>query len=141
MAISIPSTSDIAQKWSRVTPGRSADYADGVRNPSKDWETETLAAADRYAAGIQESLANKSFEKGVERAGTSKWKDKATTLGAQRFGPGVSQATSAFADGFAPYRDVIAGLTLPERFAKGDPRNMERVRVIAEALHDEKVSG
>jgi hypothetical protein len=36
---------------------------------------------------------------------------------------------------------VIQGTTLPPRGAKGDPANIQRVAVLATALHAKKVSG
>ncbi len=33
----IKSSAKIAEKWAKVTPQRSAEYEDGVRNPTKDW--------------------------------------------------------------------------------------------------------
>ena len=36
----VKSAIDIARKWARVTSGRTEDYEEGVRNPTKDWETE-----------------------------------------------------------------------------------------------------
>ena len=36
----VPSAAKIASKWARVTPERTLDYEEGVRNPARDWETE-----------------------------------------------------------------------------------------------------
>jgi len=44
--VAIRSASEIAEKWARVTPGLTPDYEAGAKNPNKDWETQTLAAAD-----------------------------------------------------------------------------------------------
>lgn len=137
----IKTASEIAEKWGRVTPGRSADYADGVANPKADWKTQTLAATSAYNQGIQASISNKSFEKGVSAAGTAKWQEKATTIGTARFSSGVSAAQGDYESGFAPYRDVIANTTLPARKATGDPSNIERVTKLATALHAKKISG
>lgn len=137
----IKSTAEIAAKWSSVTPGRSSYYSDGVQNPKVDWKTATLAAEGAYNQGIQESIANKSFSKGVNAAGTAKWQDKAVNVGTGRYAAGVSAAGADYESGFGPYRDVIANTSLPARGAKGDPRNIERVSKLAMALHAKKVSG
>ncbi|RLE52464.1 MAG: hypothetical protein DRJ26_04735, partial [Candidatus Methanomethylicota archaeon] len=113
----------------------------GVKNPKKDWETQTIAAADAYKEGVQAAISEGRFEKGVRKAGTEKWKKKATTLGVTRWGPGVAAAREAYERGFAPYRDIIERLDLPPRRPKGDPGNIDRVRVIAMALHEAKVKG
>ena len=43
--------------------------------------------------------------------------------------------------GFQPYADTIRSTTLPPRFPKGDPRNLERTKAIATALFNKKQSG
>lgn len=141
MGIAIASASEIAAKWARVTPMRAADYEAGVRSPGRDWKTETAAAEGRYIDGVTKAAAEKRFGKGVIKAGTEKWQRKAITVGIMRFGPGVAEAGPDYEAGFAPYQAVIAGLTLPERYATGDPRNIRRVEVISKALHDKKVRG
>jgi len=128
----------IAEKWARVTPQRSADYEAGVRDPIKDWATNTAAANAAYKAGVTEAVAKDRFVKGVQKAGTERWKRKAVEVGPARFSQGVQVAQPDYEKGFAPFRDVIEKTTLPPRFAKGDPRNVDRVRVMAAALAAEK---
>ena len=111
----------------------------GVQNPAKDWKNETAASESRYEAGVQESIRGKRFGKGVSEAGTAKWQEKTLAKGTQRWGPGVQVAQSDFEEGFEPFRNVIAGLSLPAKFPKGDPRNIQRVAAVAKALHDKKV--
>jgi len=129
----------IGEKWARVTPGRSADYEAGVKAPKKDWATEAKSAESAYEAGITDAIGRKQYGKGIDKAGTGKWKRKATEVGVGRWGPGVRAARSDYEKGFAPYHDVIEATTLPERFPKGDPRNIDRVATIAAALHAKKV--
>ena len=137
----IKSASEIAEKWSRVTPGRSTDYAEGVRAPKVDWKSATMAAEDNWSQGVAQAAANKSFSRGVGRVGSEKWQRKALEIGAGRWGPGVSAARDDYESGFAPYQQVIAATALPPRGPKGDPRNIERVTKLAMALHAKKVSG
>ncbi len=135
----IKSAKEISDKWARVTPARSPDYEAGVKSPKKDWGTETAAAESRYGEGVTAAIAEGRFGKGVVKAGTAKWKRKAVEVGVGRWGPGVRAAAPDYQAGFAPYRDVIEATTLPERFPKGDPRNIDRVAAIAAALHAAKV--
>jgi len=132
--------SEIANKWATVTPGRSEEYRKGVENPLRDWEKETAAASDAYKQGVTASIGRNGFSKGVKKAGTSKWKRKVTDVGVSRWPQGVSVAKPDYEAGFAPYADVIAKTSLPPKGPKGDPRNLERVSVIAKALHARKLS-
>lgn len=138
MSIAIKSATEIANKWQTVTPGRSAQYAEGVKAPLADWAGQTAAAAANYQAGVQAAIGKQRFQKGVAKAGTAGWQKGAIEKGVSRFGQGVSMAGPAYAEGFAPYASTIAGLTLPARRPAGDPGNIDRVRVVAAALNAKK---
>lgn len=124
----------IAKKWATVTPQRTADYEEGIRNPRKDWKTETAAAADAWKTGVTAAIAGGRFSKGVNRAGTSSWQEASLAKGVQRWGPGVALGEDKYAAGFGPYREAIARVQLPPRFARRDPRNLDRVKAITTAL-------
>ncbi len=130
----IRSIDQIAAKWARVTPGRTEDYRVGVENPRRDWAGATGAAESAYEAGVQLAISKKRFGKGVKAAGTPKWQKGAIEKGTTRWGPGVTIAEPDYSAGFAPYRDAIAHAVLPPRYARRDPRNLDRVKAIVDAL-------
>jgi hypothetical protein len=130
----IKSTDSIAEKWARVTPQRTQDYSTGIANPRRDWATATAASHDAWQQGITRAATNGQFAKGVTKAGTSKWASRSASKGPQRFSEGVQLAQGDYQTGFSPYADVIKATTLPPRYSKGDPRNLDRVKVIAAAL-------
>lgn len=134
----IRSATDIAKKWARVTPQRSDDYKAGVESPRRDWAQATKKAEKAYAAGVQAAISEKRFGRGVDAAGTEKWQRNTLKKGVDRWGPGVQAARGDYEAGFAPFREVIASTQLPPRFAAGDPRNIERVRVLTQALRAAK---
>lgn len=130
----IKSMANITDKWTRVTPGRTEDYKLGVTNPKRDWATETGAAKENWKAGVDAAAAKNLFGKGVEKAGSAKWKDKALKKGPGRFAEGVYTAGPDYNKGFAPYRDAIAAVDLGPKFPRRDPRNLDRVRKVVDAL-------
>lgn len=132
--VPIRSIEEIATKWAQVTPMRSADYAAGIKNPSRSWAQATMAAESSYEAGVQAAVARHAFAKGVKKAGDEKWQRKASTRGVANWGPGVADARGDYQAGFAPYREAIASTTLPPRYARRDPRNMLRVKAIVDAM-------
>lgn len=134
----VKSAASIAKKWARVTPERSIDYEEGVKNPLRDWATETLAAESRYEEGVKAGISRKAFGKGVSKVGTAKQKAKTILKGIPRWPEGVRVAQSDMEAGMKQVVEVLKNLTLPPRYAKGDPRNIERVRVIQQALHKMK---
>jgi len=137
----IKSLTAIRDKWQRVTPGRTEDYKIGIEHPKRDWEEETLAAKDNYKAGVDAAHAKGMFEKGVRAAGSAKWKDKALKKGPGRFAEGVYIAGDDYAKGFGPFRDAIAAVDLGPRFPRRDPRNIERVKRVVDALVAAKIGG
>lgn len=135
----IKDVSRIAQKWARVAPQRTQDYTEGVSAPRRDWAASAAAAQDTHIAAMQRAATQKSYSKGVRAAGTAKWQQRALAKGPNRYAEGVSIAEPDYRSGFAPYAETIARTTLPPRYPKGDPRNLERVKAIASALHQRKV--
>lgn len=130
----IKDVSQIAKKWANVTPGRAAQYEEGVRNPTRDYAANTAAAAPAYAAGVQAAIANDRFKKGVQKSGNAKWQDRAAKLGPQRYGPGVQAAEGDYLSGFAPYREAILGVALPPRGPRRSPQNLQRVTAMVQAI-------
>ncbi len=135
----IKSLSAIGDKWTRVTPGRTEDYKLGIQNPKRDWEEETEAAKDNWKLGIDQAHAKNLFVKGVQKAGTSKWRDRSLKKGPSRFAEGVYLAGPDYEKGFAPYREAISRVDLGPRFPRRDPRNLDRVKRIVDALVKEKL--
>ena len=135
----IASAAKIAEKWARVTPGRTEDYKLGIQNPKRDWEKETAAAEGNWKAGVDAAAQKGLFGKGVKKAGTSKWQEKALTKGPGRFAEGVYLAGPDYEKGFAPYRDAIEKVDLGPRFPRRDPRNLDRVKRVVDALVKVKV--
>jgi len=136
----IKSIAAIRDKWTRVTPGRVDDYKLGVQNPKRDWEAEAAASKETWKAGVDAAAAKDLFAKGITKAGTKKWQDKALKVGPGRFAEGVYIAGPDYEKGFAPYRAAIAAVDLGPRFPRRDPRNLERVKRVVDALVAEKIS-
>lgn len=134
MAIRVKPAGEVARKWVQRAAAAAPDYTNGVKDAAGDWEAATAAAGDNYAQGVNQAIADGRFARGVREAGGAKFAARASTLGAQRFAPGVQASEGAMASGVAPVLQAIAGVTLPPRAPKGDPRNMERANVMAQTL-------
>jgi hypothetical protein len=136
--LQVKDAATVAKKWATRAGAAGADYASGVAGTSKDWATDTAAAAPAWAAGVQTAAANGSFAKGVNAAGTVKWKTKAANVGAARYPQGVAAATSYYQNGITAVLQVLSGITLPARGPKGDPGNLNRVQIVTTALRKMK---
>lgn len=135
----IKSMDRATDKWQRVASVSQTEYKAGVSDPKTDWAQATAAAEANYNQGVQAAISRSAFGKGVKNAGTAKWQKGAIEKGATRWSEGISLSGDAYAEGFAPYRQVIANLKLPARGPKGDPKNIQRVAAVASALHDAKL--
>ncbi len=135
----IKSMDRISAKWTANAASGTGAYEDGVRNPRKDWATETKAAEQNYEQGVTKAMSRKAFGKGVTSAGTQKWQRNSIEKGPSRWASGISLAKAEYEKGFGPFRDIIEKTVLPPRGPKGDPKNIQRVAVLAAALHKGKL--
>lgn len=140
MSVKVKSVDVAAKKFAQRGAAAAGDYSSGV-NGTTDQAERAIAAKDAFVAGMNDAIARGAREAGLTKAGTSKWKSKALSLGVQRFGPGITAAQGDYSTGVKPYLDTIAGLDLPVRGPKGSPENLERVRVVNEALRNKKIAG
>lgn len=131
-------TEAIAKKWAQVTPGRSAQYEEGVKNPVRDYAANAMAADAAWKAGVQAAVAGGRFVAGVRKVGTAKWQERAVKLGSARYGPGVQVAEGDYAAGFQPYQAAIAAAVLPPRGPRRSPQNLQRVNAIVQAISARK---
>ena len=128
--IKIKPIDQITSRWVAGVRGATAAYQFGVSNPIRDWADATVAGANAWYQGIQAAHAAGRFPGGVRAAGTVKWKNRTLTKGVQMWPVAVAAAEADYRVGFAPFREAIASGTLPPRYAKRDPRNLERVAAI-----------
>ncbi len=137
----IKSLGATSKKWAEVTPQRAGQYAEGVQAPKSDWAKNAEGANAAWKEGVSKASQADRFAKGVRAAGTGRWQEGAIGKGVQRFGPGVALAAPRYESGFAPYHRAIEALTLPPRFARRDPRNLERVKAVVAAMVATKERG
>jgi len=135
----VKSLQEISAKWIRVSSTAEPEYSSGVANPRQDWAAETARAEGAYEQGVTKAIQSKAFGKGVAAAGTAKWQKNTLEKGPARWSQGIGLSADAFERGFAPFREVIERTNLPARGPKGDPKNIQRVALLAKALHDKKL--
>lgn len=128
--IKIKPIDQITSRWVQGVRGATAAYQFGVSNPARDWADATIAGAPAWFQGVQAAHSAGRFPGGVRAAGSVKWKNRTLTKGVQMWPVAVAAAEGDYRVGFAPFREAIATGTLPPRYAKRDPRNLERVAAI-----------
>lgn len=123
----------IATKFVTRAQAAAGDYKTGVANAGATWEQNTAASEQQYEAGVQQSITNKKYTKGVAGKG-GKFQTNAVNLGSQRYGPGVANAQTAYQTGMAPVLQVLQGIQLPAKGFRGSPQNQARSNAVASAL-------
>lgn len=137
----IQALSDIVEKWARRAGQATQDFIRGLQNPRRPWQEATLDAKDSYVAGVQAAIANDLFSKGVQRTSNAEWVERARTIGAPRYGPGVQAGQSRYQRGFAPYHSALASLELGPRGPRGSAENYARAERVGRALHELRIQG
>lgn len=127
-----------SDKWARRAQVAGPDYQAGVQQPRRDWAEAAAGAENNYKLGVTQAANAGRFGSGVRSAGTERWRRKALAVGPNRFAEGVAVAKPDWEDGFRPYQETIAAVSLPARGPKGAPQNVQRVAAIATALRKVK---
>ena len=126
-------TGTLAKKFVTRATAAAPDYKAGVTGKGGEWEQRAREGENNYVQGVQDAISRNAFGKGVAGSG-AKYEQNASTLGAQRFGPGVQNAEQAWARGVQPALDVLKSLTLPPPGPKRSPQNQQRSNAVQLAL-------
>ena len=138
MPIAVANINTIAAKYSTRAQAAVPDYKAGVQAPRRSQSQTAIAAAPTWAQAVQQAATNGTYAKGLAASGDTKWQNNSLNLGAQRYGPGVANAQSAYATGAAPYLTAISNLNLPPKGVRGSPQNIARVQAVDTALQQVK---
>jgi len=127
-------------KWVTEAPKRLPYYELEAPAAADYWFEKATAAEKTYRAGVTAPAVERRFVGGIRRVGAAKFKRKVTAVGVARFGPGIEAAKEDYNVGFTPFIDELARIEVPERQPRGDPRNLDRVKAIFEALHKKRLA-
>ena len=95
-------------------------YKRGI-STGKSWKSNAASESSErlFNEKMQEVLASKSRQKGIESVTEDDWKRPAMNQGANSIGTNFRNAKEKWATKTKPYLDVIASTELPERTADG----------------------
>jgi len=139
MTIETKSLSDAQANWQSVTPGRSQQYADRAAASVGKWAQKTTAGIPNYQQAVAGASVANRIRANVAGRGSQRYPAKIRAVGASRFSAGVQAAGGDYSQGFAPYLQVIQGVTLPAKGPRGDPRNYDLTRAVGDALHNARI--
>ena len=114
-----------------------ADWLAGIQNTTKDQAGLAVAAGARYIQAVNEAYSSGRWAAGLNRRGTSYWKQRAEAKQAA-YGAGITAGASNYAAAAAKLYPAIQNIvnSLP---ARGDiNQNLQRSAGLALALHSQK---
>ena len=126
-------TATLATKFVTRAQAAAPDYKDGVASAGGEWEAQTKASEPNYEQGVTAAIARKAYGRGVTGS-AGKYQQNAVALGAQRYGPGIANAKSAWQQGVEPAFNVLKSLQLPPKGPRRSPQNQARANAVSVAL-------
>jgi hypothetical protein len=111
------------------------NYRAGVERNS-DWHERATSdeAEQLFAARMQEAIASQRRQgKLREKTSQAEWKSRAMDKGASAIGPAIAKSGAKMADGYAPVRQALEGVTLADKTADWR-QNLQNVEKVIEAM-------
>jgi hypothetical protein len=139
MAIKVNPMARIVERCQAGAQQGSADYAANAIAAAGDYGTRTAASGAAWKAGVNGPGTDTRFMANVRGKGQAKYSRKISAVGASRFAEGVANGGQEYQAGFAPYADLLRGLTPPGRGPRGSPANKAIAAFVSDALHARRV--
>jgi len=110
------------------------DYKRGVQGAGQRWLDGASNSGEAWRAGTQEAITTGRFERGVRAAGATKYQERASTLGPERFASGVAAGAPEWGKNFAPFQQALAAHTPALRGPRGSDQNAQRSVEVARLM-------
>lgn len=135
--VNVKSVERAKKNFIAAIPRVSAAYKEGIQG-SSGWKEKAIGAETLYRVRMEEALAAGRRAKALEAVSEEEWKSAAANLGAANIGRGMSAKADKQSKNWAPYRDTLAGLELPEKTADPMTNVTNRVGGVVKAMVDKK---
>ena len=135
--VTMPSSDEIKKAYQGSISRVPQRYADKVKKVTGFVE-KAKAGESLYAQKMQEAIANRSREKGLNNITDADWQNAALNKGAARIGPGMSAAVDKQVQGYEPYRQALASVELPARTADPMANVQNRVGGVVKVMVETK---
>ena len=132
----VKSESEIKANYESSTALVPARFEAGVR--SATWQAEALRGQNLYVEQMSKPDILARRNKGIGNVSDDAWRTQAIEKGRNIIGARMKAASDKQVSGYRPYREVLSGLTLPDRV--GDPMTnlTNRAGAVVTALSNKK---
>ncbi len=123
--------------WAGSSAKASSNYSAGIQGYTGDWASATVAAQPQMLQNVTAAIQNGSWANGVQRAGTTKWKQMSEAK-APNYSQGFMAGANNYAAAAAKLQPFLSSAVqaLPPR---GDiNQNLQRSAALALALHQQR---
>ena len=134
--VKIKSETDIKANYEASTALVPARYEQGVK--AATWQNEALKGQSLYEEQMSRPEILKRRAKGISNVSDDAWRTDALNKGRNIIGARMKAASDKQVSGFRPYREVLAGLTLPDRVADPMTNLTNRAGAVVNALVTKK---
>lgn len=135
--VKIPSVDEINARYKNAI-GRVPDsYKKGVQQTT-DWQEKAMAGQNLYEQKMSDRSVLARRGQKIAKVSNEDWKTRAADLGSSRIGPGMQANADKQRRNYAPFRETLAGLTLPDRTADPMTNIDNRSKAVVKALVDTK---
>jgi len=113
--IVMPSADEIANAYGASGGKAQTEYVKGIdANTDAMDRAKSDMAESNYASGVATAAANRTRQKALADVSQEEWK-KAAKDKASRLSSGIAGAKEKQRKGYAPIRDALSGLELPDK--------------------------
>jgi len=133
----VKSAKQITEKYETSIANVPAAYKMGVQ-ATDDWKEKAISGQALYEEQMQNRAVLARRKKGLESVSNDEWKKGAVDKGATRIGAGMKAGSAKREARFEPYRKALEDMNLPARSADPMANIDNRVKPIAQKLHEIK---
>jgi len=111
---------------------RSDRYAMGTEGKGGAWESSKSRAKTNYVPAMQEAMAKKSYESGLDKASGSDYDQGVRNKGRANWSVGMQSAEAKYQKNIAPFTNLWGAALPTAGGARGSAANMKRMTENAE---------
>jgi len=135
--VRVKSAEAIDAAYKAAIPSVPQKYKDGV-GATTGWKEKAIDGQGLYEERMRDPAVLGRRRAGLEGVSEEEWKAKARDVGATRIGPGMAAGAAKRKTKYAPYREALVAVDLPNRTADPMANIDNRVKPIVQALLDKK---
>ena len=135
--VKIKSLEEISSKYAGAIPRVGEAYKKAVAGVT-NWQERAIAGQGLYAQRMSDPEVLARREKKIAATSNEAWRSGSVEKGSRNIAVGMQAAIGKHKAAFAPFREAIAGVTLPEKTADANTNIDNRLKPIVNALQAKK---